>query len=208
MRASWWILVSLFVGVFVASMLGGARPAAAFCNPSHQAWDPCDKQDDPTSAEQKPDRQLPGIRCEDLDLRVRADVGAQTCQAGGLSNGDARGRAEIVSAEGAGSFFLAEYVNAGMRTYVQRSSPAEIAKRTGLMSDGDSSATSRMQGFDVRRFKGVIGMHCTAFTKHWGHMPQTPGYRHRIAGVYCSIRESDVADSNLDRLLASIEPSG
>src|SRR5438876_635155 len=48
---------------------------------------------------------------------------------------------------------------------------------------------------------------CAAFTKHWGHVPQTTGYRHRIAGVYCSAREIDTADDSLNQLLGSIEPS-
>jgi hypothetical protein len=63
-----------------------------------------------------------------------------------------------------------------------------------------------MQGFDVWRFEGTVGLHCTAFVKHWGHVPQTPGYRHRIVGIYCSQRASDVADAHLDEVLASIEP--
>jgi hypothetical protein len=153
-------------------------------------------------------RRLPDADCKDLDLRVGAAVGEQTCRAASLSNVDARARAETVNALGAGTIFLAEYLNAGRHTYLHRSAPADIVEGTGLKNaPGESEARFPMQGFDVWRFKDTGGMHCAAFAKHWSRVSRTPGYRHRIVGVYCSQRAADVADAHLNDVLASNEPT-
>jgi hypothetical protein len=88
-----------------------------------------------------------------------------------------------------------------------------VAGEAGLNAIADGwESQIEIQGFDVRRFRASVGgigiARCTAFTKHWGHMPQTTGYRHRIVGIYCSLDEDDTADDRLDRLFGSIEPSG
>ncbi|MGH6928669.1 MAG: hypothetical protein ACREEV_10160 [Dongiaceae bacterium] len=151
---------------------------------------------------------LPNAACDDIDLRVGAAVGEQSCRAASISDADARARAEVINALGAGSIFLAEYINAGMHTYVHRSTPREIAEKTGLeKARGEEETRFHMQGFDVWRFKATAGMHCASFAKHWSRVSRTPGYRHRIIGVYCSQRESDVADARLDQVFASIEPT-
>jgi hypothetical protein len=186
-----------------------AEPASAdsYCNPSHGSWDPCYKKSDSTAEKKDSGRKLPDAACENLDLRVRADIGEQTCRAASVSDADARARAEIVNAMGAGTIFLAEYINAGIRTYVYRSTPSDVAEQTGLeQAAGEPESRFEMKKFDVWRFKGTVGMYCTAFVKHWGHVPQTPGYRHRIVGIYCSQRAADIADAHLDEVLASIEP--
>jgi hypothetical protein len=153
-------------------------------------------------------RRLPEADCKDLDLRVGAAVGEQKCRAASLSNVDARARAETVSALGAGTIFLAEYLNAGRHTYVHRSTPAEVVEGTGLdKAPGGPEARFQMQGFDVWRFKDAGGMHCASFAKHWSRVQRTPGYRHRIVGVYCSQRAADVDDARLDEVLASIRPT-
>jgi hypothetical protein len=160
------------------------------------------------AAEEEGGLRLPNAACNDLDLRVGAPVGEQTCRAASLSNADARARAEIVNALGAGTIFMAEYINAGMHTYVHRSTPMEIAEKTGLeKARGEEETRFHMQGFDVWRFKATAGMHCATFAKHWSRVSRTPGYRHRIIGVYCSQRASDVADAHLDQVLAGIEPT-
>jgi hypothetical protein len=151
---------------------------------------------------------LPDAACDDLDLRVGAEVGEQTCRAASISDVDARARAEVVNAMGAGTIFLAEYINAGLHTYIHRSNPRDIAEKTDLeKAPGEPEARFQMQGFDVWRFKSTIGMQCAAFVKHWSRVSRTPGYRHRIVGLYCSQRASDVADAHLTEVLASIEPT-
>jgi hypothetical protein len=146
--------------------------------------------------------------CDDLDLRVGAAVGEQTCRAASLSNVDARARAETVNALGAGTIFLAEYLNAGRHTYVHRLAPGDVVEGTGLKkAPGEPEARFQMQGFDVWRFKDAGGMYCTAFAKHWSRVQRTPGYRHRIVGVYCSQRAADVVDAHLNDVLGSIKPT-
>lgn len=179
-RAASTILAGLILGL--GSVV--AEPAAAdpFCNRSL----PCYKKGE-LAADDDGGLRLPNAACDDLDLRVGTEVGEQTCRAASISDADARARAEIVNAMGAGTIFLAEYINAGLHTYVHRSTPSDIAEKTGLeKARGEPEARFQMQGFDVWRFKGTVGLHCAAFAKHWSRVPRTPGYRHRIGGVYCS----------------------
>ena len=120
-------------------------------------------------------RQLAKADCDDIDLRVGAAVGEQTCRAASMSDNDARARVESVSALGAGTIFLAEHINAGLHTYVRRSAPGDIAESTGLHKAPSGPETRfAMQGFDVLRFKDKGGMYCAAFVKHWSRVPRTP----------------------------------
>jgi hypothetical protein len=146
--------------------------------------------------------------CDDIDLQVSAEIGEQSCRAASLSNSDARARVETVNALGAGTLFFAEHMNAGLHTYIHRSTPAEVAERADLKkAAGEPDARLQAQGFDVWRFKDAGGMHCAVFTKHWSRVPRTSGYRHRIVGIYCSQRAADVADARLNDVLASVEPT-
>jgi len=162
--------------------------------------------------QEEADKPLASSSCEELELRVAASIGQQACRAANLSDADAHGRAETISGEGPGTYFIAQYLQAGIHTYVMRRNPSDVADGAGLKAiAGEWGPQIEIQGFDLRRFKAIIGgsdIHCAAFTKHWGHVPQTTGYRHRIAGVYCSAREIDTADDSLNQLLGSIEPSG
>jgi len=200
------VLVVAFVGLGL-----GSSAAQAYCNQAHQAWDPCYDVQKMKPPQAEADRPLAHAACDDLDLHVTAAIGTQTCRAANVSDADAHGRAEIVSAEGAGAFFFAEYLQAGVRTYIIRLQPGDVVDQTDLKpSVSGWEPQIEIQGFDVRRFRAGVGAgtaHCAAFTKHWGHMPQTTGYRHRIAGIYCSGRGSDTADDRLTLLLGSIEPS-
>ena len=215
-RIAWRRGLSASLIVLVAGLLGivmAPSGASAYCNPAHQAWDPCYDVGKLKPPQKEPDRPLANAACGDLALRVTASVGDQTCRAANISDADAHGRAESVSAKGAGTFFFAQYMEAGVRTYIVRLQPADVASGTGLKTSADDwEPQVEIQGFDVRRFRANVGgagiAHCTAFTKHWGHMPQTTGYRYRIAGIYCSAHEADIADDSLNQLLGGIEPSG
>jgi hypothetical protein len=199
----------VIVGLVVVA--AGPSGASAFCNPSH-VWEGCydGKKLQPPQGE--PDRPLGNATCDDLALQVSASIGTQSCRAASISDSDARGRAETVRAEGPGTFFFAEYLQAGIRTYIIRLQPSDVIADSDLKPKADDwGPLIEIQGFDLRRFRAVVGgrtAHCSAFTKHWGHMPQTTGYRHRITGVFCSAREDDLADDNLNQLLGSIEPTG
>jgi hypothetical protein len=160
------------------------------------------------TGERAADSRLAEADCNDLDLRVGAEIGEQSCRAASLSNVDAQARAEAVNALGAGTIFLAEYLNAGRHTYIHRAAPADIVDSAGMKkAPGKEESRFATQGFDVWRFEDTGGMRCAAFTKHWSRVPRTPGYRHRIVGVYCSQRAADVADAHLNEVLASIEPT-
>jgi hypothetical protein len=204
-RGVWAWLASTISAVSVLGFVF-IEPAAAarYCDASF----PCYKQGELAADKKDSGRRLPNAACEDLDLRVGADVGEQSCRAASISDADARARAEILSALGAGTIFLAEHINTGLHTYVHRSAPGDVAEKLGLQKvPGGPEARLQMQGFDVWRFKSEDGLQCAAFAKHWSRVPRSSGYRHRIVGVYCSQRASDVDDANLDKVLASIEPS-
>jgi len=151
--------------------------------------------------------------CNDLDLHIDASFGTPTCRAASLSNADARGRAESVQTKGALSFVYAEHVVAGIHTYIERSAPKDVVDRTNLADrTKDWGPQFENHGFAVRRFAvttetGGLDLHCVAFAKHWGHVPQSTGYGHRIVGFYCSALDQDVADAGIDRLLASVRPT-
>ena len=202
------LFASLIVGL--VAVVAAPSGASAFCNPSH-TWEGCydGKKLQPP---QEPERPLGNAACDDLALQVAASIGTQSCRAASISDSDARGRAETVTAEGRGTFFFAEYLQAGIRTYIIRLQPSDVIADSDLKPKaGDWGPLMEIQGFDVRRFRAIIGgrtAHCSAFTKHWGHMAQTTGYRHRITGIFCSAHEDDLADDNLNQLLGSIEPTG
>ena len=183
--------------------------AAAFCNPTHQAWDPCYDPDVAKQPEQQTGKSLPPADCEDLDLKVAQPAVRMTCKAASISGDDARARAEIVVVDMAGGFMAVQYINAGVRTYIGRTTPTAVAEDAGLRTIGGArGAQFRLQDFDVRHFAQTGGSECVAFAKHWGHVPQSPGYRYRITGVYCAGNPSDLEEANLDRVLAGIEPGG
>jgi hypothetical protein len=193
----------------LAALVAGSSGAQAYCNPSHH-WDPCL---DSTAAKPPQDEgrsRLANAPCGDLALQVPAALGTQACRAANISDADARGREETVRVNEAGRFFFAEYVQAGIHTYIIRRQPTEIVAHTDLKPEpGDWEAQTEIQGFDARRFSASGGTaHCVSFTKHWGHMPQTTGYRHRIIGLYCSAHAEDIADDSLNDLLGDIQPSG
>lgn len=183
--------------------------ASAFCNPTHQAWDPCYDPDDAKQTEQQTSTTLPSADCDELELKVARPVGRMTCKAASISDDDARARAEIVVVDASGGFMAVEYINAGVRTYINRTTPAAVAEDAGLRTIGGArGAQFRLQDFDVRHFAQAGGSECVAFAKHWGHVPQSPGYRYRVTGVYCASSMTDLEESNLDRVLAGIEPGG
>jgi len=150
--------------------------------------------------------------CSDLELQIDASFGTPTCQAASVSNSDARGRAESVQTKETLSFVYAEHIIAGVRTYIQRAAPKDIVDRTNFADRAkDWGPQFDNHDFAVRRFTlgGVSGegdLHCVAFAKHWGHVPQSSGYGHRIMGFYCSALAADVADVGLDRLLGTMKP--
>jgi len=203
-------IVFLVAGL-IAIMVAPSR-ARAYCNPSHQGWDPCYDGKTLKPPQEGPGSPLANAACGDLVLRIAAPLGSETCRAANVSHADARGRAETVTAQGSGRFFFAEYVQAGVHTYIVRQQPSDVIDGTDLHPKADDwEPQIEMQGFDVRRFSASVGgttTHCASFTKHWGHMPQTTGYRHRIIGIYCSGHEDDLADDSLNELLGGIEPSG
>jgi hypothetical protein len=200
----------MIVGLVVVA--AAPSGASAFCNPSKALKQGCydGKKLQPPQGE--PDRPLGNAACGGLALQVAASIGTQTCRAANISDSDARGRAETVSAEGQGRFFFASYLQAGIHTYLIRRQPSDVVADTELKPSADDwEPPIEIQGFDVRRFStrvGVSTVHCSAFTKHWGHVAQTTGYRHQIIGIYCSDDENDVADDDLNQLLGSIEPTG
>lgn len=208
-RRPWAALIVLMVGF--AGVVLGPSAARAYCNPNHQAWDLCYDGTKLKPPQERADKTLAHSLCEDLELRVAASIGQQACRSANVSDADAHGRAETISADGAGTFFLAQYLQAGIHTYIIRRNPNDVTDDAGLTAiAGEWGPQIEIQGFDLRRFRASVDgsdIHCAAFTKHWGHMPQTTGYRHRIAGVYCSAREVDTADDNLNELLGSIEPN-
>jgi hypothetical protein len=203
-------LIVLIVGL--VAIVTGPSGARAYCNPNHQSWDPCYDGKNLKPPQEDAGSPLANAACGDLLLHVGASLGNATCRAANVSDADARARAETVSADGSGRFFFAEYVQAGIHTYIVRQQPSDILDETDLKPKADDWGPQlELQGFDVRRFNASVGTgiaHCASFTKHWGHVPQSTGYRHRIIGIYCSAREADIADDSLDRLLGSIEPSG
>lgn len=187
----------------------GPIDALAFCNPAHQAWDPCYDPDDAKQPEQQTGRSLPPADCGDLDLKVAQPAGRMTCKAASISGDDARARAEIVVVDMVGGFIAVQYINTGVRTYISRTTPTAVAEDAGLRTIGGTrGAQYRLQDFDVRHFAQTGGSECVAFAKHWGHVPQSPGFRYRITGVYCAGNPSDLAEATLDRVLAGIEPGG
>lgn len=202
-------LLALIVGL--AALAAGSSGAQAYCNPSHH-WDPCLDNTAPKPPQESGGSRLANAPCADLALQVPASLGSQTCRAANISNADARGREETVRVNEAGRFFFAEYVQAGIHTYIIRRQPTEIVGYTDLKPRPDDwESQIEIQGFDARRFHASVGggtAHCVSFTKHWGHMPQTTGYRHRIIGIYCSAYEGDIADDSLNDLLGGIQPSG
>lgn len=188
---------------------GGTADASDYCNPSQKSWDPCYDPGKSQPPQERAGTTLPPAECDDLELQVSLPLGQLTCRAVNLADGDARGRAERVSVDGSGSFLAVEYIYAGLRSYIYRTNPAQVAEASGLKTvGGERGAQFRLHDFDIRRFAQSDLLECVAFTRHWGHVPQSPGYRHRISGIYCSARAADLADANLDRVLAGIEPGG
>lgn len=195
--------IQVVLGLLLGALLTEPASAARFNDQSP----PLHTTGELTADKKDGGRRLPNVACDDLELRIGADVGERSCRAASISNADARARAEIVNAQDAGSIFVAEYVNAGMHTYILRSAPRDIAGEFGLQkAPGEPEARFQMHGFDVWRFEATLGMQCAAFAKHWSRVPRSSGYRHRIVGVYCTRRASDIADAGLDGVLASIEP--
>ena len=127
-------LIAVIVDLVVVAVAPSG--ASAFCNPSH-VWEGCydGKKLQPPQGE--PDRPLGNAACGDLALQVAASIGDQTCQAANISDSDARGRAETVSAEGPGSFFFAQYLQAGVHTYITRLQPGDVVADSDLKTKSD-----------------------------------------------------------------------
>lgn len=201
----------LIFGMLGVAILASTGPAdaRAYCNPSHQAWDPCYDPGDARQTGEESGATLPSTDCDNLELKVARPAGQMTCKAASISDADARARTEVVIVDVSDGFLVVEYINAGVRTYIDRTTPTAVAEDAGLRSIGGArGAQFRLQDFDVRHFNQSGGSECVAFAKHWGHVPQSPGYRYRITGVYCAGNPFDLEEANLDRVLAGIEPGG
>jgi hypothetical protein len=151
--------------------------------------------------------------CDSLDIHVAPSVASGTveCSRRGKGGGDnGTVTVEIIEARAPLSILVVTHAAAGVRTYIERmglenyiSLVARFAK-----TDGWALAPAR-QRFHLSRFTatfetGAPSVPCFAFGRYEGHVAQSPGYRHFVAGWYCDFLGTEVQDARIDEVLGAI----
>jgi hypothetical protein len=151
--------------------------------------------------------------CNSLDIHVAASVAGSTveCRRGSKGGGD-NGNAtmEIVEARPPLSVLVVTHVAAGVHTYIERTGLELYISRIARFekTDGWTLAPAR-QRFLVSRFTAVFkagapSVSCFAFGRYEGHVAQSSGYRHFVAGWYCDVLGTEVPDARIDEVLGAI----
>jgi hypothetical protein len=66
------------------------------------------------------------------------------------------------------------------------------------------------KGFFVMRFNGRLARHpdlpltCFGFSRFSGHVPNSSGYRHMLAGYYCMVQAGEVSEPAIRQLLGAL----
>lgn len=156
--------------------------------------------------------------CDKLDISLEpaADFRSIDCETGEERGGMERAGVTSTSIEGhdALSFIVVFHDRAGSHTYLRQTDPRGLFSRTlDLDIEGSWGTTSFvMNRFTVRTFFGKLESQpekvpCFAFARFIGHVPQTPGYRHMVGGLYCELVPSDepVTRTRIDQMTAKIK---
>lgn len=151
--------------------------------------------------------------CDSLDVHVAPSVAGGTveCRRGGRQGGD-NGNAtmEVVEAKAPLSRLVVTHVAAGVHTYIERMGLENYISRITRFAktDGWTLAPAR-QRFLVSRFTatfeaGMPSVPCFAFERYEGHVSQSTGYRHLVAGWYCDFLGTEVLDARINEVLGAI----
>jgi hypothetical protein len=156
--------------------------------------------------------------CDDLDVSLEpaADFRSIDCESGEERGGMERAGVSSAYIEGqdALSFIVVFHDLAGSHTYLRQTDPRGLFSGTLDLDIEGSWATSSFVSnrFTVRTFFGKLQSQpervpCFAFARFIGRVPQTPGYRHMVGGLYCELVPSDepVTRTRIDQMTAKIK---
>lgn len=156
--------------------------------------------------------------CDDLDVSLEpaADFRSIDCESGVERGGMERAGVSSAYIEGqdALSFIVVFHDRAGSHTYLRQTDPRGLFSGTLDLDIEGSWATSSFVSnrFTVRTFFGNLESQpekvpCFAFVRFIGRVPQTPGYRHMVGGLYCELVPSDepVTRTRIDQMTAKIK---
>jgi hypothetical protein len=156
--------------------------------------------------------------CDKLDIALEpaADFRSIECETGEDRGGMEKAGVTSTSIEGhdALSFIVVFHDRAGSHTYLRQTDPRGLFSRTLDLDIENSWATSSFVSnrFTVRTFFGKLESQpekvpCFAFVRFVGHVPQNPGYRHMVGGLYCELVPSDepVTRARIDQMTAKIK---
>ena len=140
--------------------------------------------------------------CDDLDIALEpaADFRSIDCEFGEKLGGMEKPgvTSTSITAEDALSFIVVFHDRAGSHTYLRQSDPRGLFSKTlDLDIEGSWSTTTFVSNrFTVRTFFGKLESQpekvpCFAFNRYIDRVPQTPGYRHMVGGLYCELVPSD-----------------
>ncbi len=156
--------------------------------------------------------------CDDLDISLEpaADFRSIDCESGEDRGGMEKAGVSSASIEGhdALSFIVVFHDRAGSHTYLRQNDPRSLFGKS-LKLDVENSwsaGTFISNRFTVRTFFGKLESQpekvpCFAFSRYIGRVPQTPGYRHMVGGLYCELVPSDepVTRIRVDQMTAKIK---
>jgi len=164
-----------------------------------------------------PGSEMDPAACGDLAITLEpaTDFHSMGCSRGPATHGGGTGwatKSEIAAAGPESRFFVYLYV-AGVSSFFERKDPQSLFEYV-LDYDvpGSWSAAGVFEGYPASRFIAEIdGMRasCFAFTRHGGHVARSMGYRNRVAGIYCEIKDSarPLEDARISEMIGRIKTS-
>jgi hypothetical protein len=151
--------------------------------------------------------------CDSLDIHVAPSVasGEVECSRGSKQGGDnGNATVEVIDARASLSILVVTHMAAGVHTYIERDGLENYISRITRFAktDGWTLAPAR-QSYLVSRFTatfeaGMPSVPCFAFGRYEGHVAQSPGYRHFVAGWYCDFLGTEVLDARINEVLGAI----
>jgi hypothetical protein len=150
--------------------------------------------------------------CGDLRVSYSGPAGKTTCTVDhNTGDADARATYETIIVERPGTVLFIAFVQAGMRTYINRAelrSSLEKVKELGRMTDWTTAPQG--YGFNAQRFSADFNTGtrsaCFGFFKQEGVPIGAPGLgvAKQLLGFYCAPGRTDIADDEIDGILAAI----
>ena len=159
--------------------------------------------------------EMKSVSCDKLKVHLEpaGDFRKIECNKGQTGYGGETGwsNASKIFATDAVSWIIVFHDEAGVQTYFERAGPQTLFEDwMDEAIDGSWTTGTGAGGYAVSRFFSEfdgVKVPCFAFSQFGSHVSGTPGYRQRVAGVYCEqiTSEQPVTAARIKEMLGKIK---